>query len=37
MKKNFSILDHKPEFTDLADGIAEFTQWYVNDFLMPVR
>jgi len=34
MNKTFSFLGHKPEFTNLADGIKEFSQWYLNNYLM---
>jgi UDP-glucuronate 4-epimerase len=34
MTKTFSFLDRTPEFTNLADGIEKFSQWYLNDFLM---
>ena len=33
MIKTFSYLNNKHEFTNLTDGIKEFTQWYLNDFL----
>lgn len=34
MIKTFSFLDRTPEFTNLADGIEKFSQWYLNDFLL---
>ena len=37
MIKTFSNLNHKQEFTNLTDGIKEFTKWYLNDFLRPQR
>jgi UDP-glucuronate 4-epimerase len=37
MIKTFSYLSHKQEFTNLTDGIEEFTQWYLNDFLRPQK
>ncbi len=33
MKKTISHLNLKKEFITLHDGIAEFTYWYLNDFL----
>ena len=37
MIKTFYYLSHKQEFINLTDGIEEFTQWYLNDFLRPQK